>query len=57
MSDIGHFSKSMSKGFCAFKDKNSEFTSVSLLDLNRIIAISSDVPHHLKRHNKLDERN
>ena len=48
VSGIGNFVKYVSNGFCAFKDKNSEYLGVILLDPNLIRAISSDVSRHLK---------
>ena len=57
MPDIGHFIECMFNGFYAFKEKNSEFLGISLLDPNRIRATSSDVSRHLKFYNKIDKHN
>ena len=53
--DICHFIKCMANGFCTFKEKNSEFSGVCLLDANRIRAMSSNVSCHLKCNNKIDK--
>ena len=54
---IGHFIKFLSNVFCAFNDKNSKFSGVSLLDPNRIRAISSNSSNHLKSHDEFYKPN